>query len=124
MITINGKTYNGNNFTMSGNKIIIDGVEINDMEEAKEITVVVTGNINSISLGAAKSFVVHGSVGDISTGSGDVTCEDVTGSVNTASGDVDCKNIGDNVRTASGDVNADAIIGSVNTMSGDIKHKA
>lgn len=123
MITINGKTYNGNNFTMSNNKIIIDGVVINDIEEAKEITVVVTGNINSINLGATKSFVVHGSVGDISTGSGDVNCENVTGNVNTSSGDVDCKNIGGNVKTTSGDVNADSIAGFVYTTSGTIKHK-
>jgi hypothetical protein len=123
MITINGKTYSGNNLTISNNKIIIDGVEINGMEEAKEINVVITGNINSINLGAAKSFIVNGTVGDISTGSGDVTCENVTGSVNTASGDVDCKNIGGNVKTSSGDVNAETINGSVNTVSGNIKQR-
>lgn len=43
-------------------------------------------------------------VGEISSGSGDVRCGSVSGSVKTGSGDVTCKSVNGMIRTGSGDV--------------------
>lgn len=104
-VIINGKTITaGRNITISGNRVLVDGKDVTP--DAKEIRIEVKGNIDSLSVDACNSINVIGSVGDISTQSGDVKCGDVSGSVQTMSGDVNCG----------------AIRGSVKTMSGDINH--
>ena len=104
MITINGKTYSGNNLTISNNRVYIDGKE--QTEDSKTINITVTGDINSIKVDACNDFTVTGSVGSVQTMSGDVECGDVTGSISTMSGDVTCKKVG----------------GSVSSLSGKVKH--
>ena len=43
-VTINGKTYSGNHIQMNGNKVVVDGERVNDIEE-KEITITVDGDV-------------------------------------------------------------------------------
>ncbi len=99
---VNGKSYNGNNITISGGQIIIDG-EIQSSEDLSgEVSIVVHGDVGEIELGAGK--INCEGVGDISTSSGDVTCGNVSGSIRTSSGDVECGSVGGKIRTSSGDV--------------------
>jgi len=100
-ITINGKTYTGNDVSINNGQVIIDGVV---QEEIKEhvIHVVVNGGIDSISMGSGS--VTANTVGSVKTGSGDVECDDIRGDVKTGSGSVRCKQISGNVKTGSGNV--------------------
>ncbi len=105
-VIINGKTYvGGNNITISGNRVIVDGKDMTP--DAKDIHIEVTGNVSNLSVDCCNSVRVSGTVGELSTQSGDVTCGDVGGSVSSMSGDIRCGSVG----------------GSVKTMSGDISHK-
>ena len=98
---INGKEYKGNNVSISGDNVIIDGVT-QDGSLSGPVNVVVHGDVNTIE-NQAGSVTAH-NVHQISTGSGDVKCNNVAGSVRTGSGDVECGIISGNVRTGSGDV--------------------
>lgn len=103
MIKINNKVYKGQSITIAGNKIIIDGNEVTP--EELQIQIVVDGNIESIKADACNTISVSGSVGSISTMSGDVEIDgNISGSISTMSGDVDCNNVGGNISTMSGDI--------------------
>ncbi len=102
-IVIDGKEYNGNNVSIKGNKVIIDG-KAQDGE--------LIGDVN---------IVVHGDVKDLHNTSGTVKANSV-GSVDTLSGDVECGDVSGSVKTMSGDVTCGTITGSVKTMSGDVSH--
>lgn len=118
-VTINGKTYSGNHIQMNGNKVVVDGERVNDIEE-KEITITVDGDVKSISLGSG--HIKAKNIGSLRVGSGDVDCEEVNGDITTGSGDVDCQNVTGSIKTGSGDVSAIGDIGgSVQTASGDVK---
>lgn len=101
---IGGKTYVGRNIQVVGDKVIVDGVE----QEGSLV-----GPIN---------VIVHGDVDQLTTGSGDVDCDNVN-QLTTSSGDVGCDNVTGNIHTSSGDVHCGAVGGNINTMSGDIKHR-
>ena len=100
-VSIDGKTFSGNNITIINGEVIIDGVT-QDGELTGDINVVVNGNVDRIenSIGT----VTANAVGNVSTQSGDVNCDDVSGSVSTMSGDVYCDSISGNVSTMSGDI--------------------
>ena len=103
MIKINNKVYKGQSITISNNKIIIDGNDVTP--EELQIQIVIEGNIESIKADTCNTISVTGSVGSISTMSGDVEIGgNVSGSISTMSGDVDCNNIGGNISTMSGDI--------------------
>lgn len=103
-VTINGKPYisSGGSITVVGNRVIIDGKDMTF--DANEIRIEVTGNVGNLSVNACNTLHVKGSVGDVSTQSGDVTCGDVKGSVSTMSGDIRCGSVGGNAKTMSGDI--------------------
>lgn len=105
--TINGKTYKGNNISINGNKVTIDGVLQTD-ELGTTITVVVQGNCESIE-SSSGDITVEGSCRDINTASGDVkVLGDVNGDISTMSGDVDIKG---------------SHSGKIKTMSGDVSYR-
>ena len=106
MIVINNKSYVGTQLTIDGIKIIIDGREVTEDHQQKEINIKVEGGLEKLDVSSCRSLVVNGDVG----------------SVKTVSGDIDCRDIKGDVRTVSGDVNAHDVGGSVNTISGDIRH--
>ncbi|MGR5367102.1 hypothetical protein [Photobacterium damselae] len=103
-VVIDGRTFSGCNIQINGNKVIVDGVPQGG-ELVGDITVTVHGDVDSMQLGSG--VVKANSANSVVTGSGDVTCGDVSGSINTGSGDVTCGNVS----------------GSVNTVSGDIRHR-
>lgn len=88
--------------------------------DAKDIRIEIHGDVARLDVDACTQVVVNGTVGELSTASGDVKCGDVAGSVKTSSGDVRCKDVTGSVQTVSGDVEASHISGSVRTVSGDI----
>lgn len=105
-IIINGKNYSGNSIIISGNKVVVNGVDVTP--DSKQINIKVEGNISELKVDSCDKIDVIGDVSNIKSQSGDIKITgNVNGSVNTMSGDVDCGAIG----------------GSVNTMSGDITHK-
>lgn len=104
-ISVNGKSYVGNNVTVAGNKVYIDG-KLSDDEDSKEITIIVDGNIDKLDVDVADFIRVNGNVNSVKTISGDVEVYgDCSGNVKTMSGDVECKSIAGDVETMSGDIN-------------------
>lgn len=101
-ITINGKQYQGRNFSIDGDKVIIDGVK-QEGSLSVPVSIHVNGDVQSIN-GTAKSIAVTGSCGSVQTVSGDVRCGPVTGGVQTVSGDVYCGHVAGSVKTVSGDI--------------------
>lgn len=104
-VVIDGRDFTGNNITIRGNKVVVDGVE-----QSGELV----GDIK---------IDVHGDVVSLNAGSGDVTISGSCGPISTMSGDVHCGDVTGNIKTMSGDVTCGAVRGSVGTMSGDIRHK-
>lgn len=102
-VTINGKTYSGNNIIISNGKVIVDGAEQSEVLE-HNIVVNVTGDVQSLETTSGDVNVIGG-VSNIQTTSGDVQCESVSGDVKTVSGDVNVRgNVAGNVKTVSGDI--------------------
>lgn len=100
-VTINGKTYVGSNITINGNKVSVDG---NVVEEAVNIHINVTGNVEKINI--TGDIEVHGNVGSAKTGAGDIDIiGDVSGDVETGAGDIVIKgNVAGNVETCAGSI--------------------
>jgi hypothetical protein len=121
MITINNKGYVGKSITIINGKVIIDGKDVTP--DSKEITISVDGNLDNLEVDHANTIIIKGDVNKVRSGSGDVSCGNITGGTQTGSGDIDCGIITGDVQTGSGDVNATTITGSVRTGSGDIKYK-
>jgi len=105
-VTIDGRTFTGRNISISGDKVVIDGVEQGGTLVGP-ISVVVNGNADSVETGSGK-VEVSGSAGRVKTMSGDVKCGAVTGDVGTMSGDVTCGPISGSVKTMSGDISGSA----------------
>lgn len=104
MITVNGKTYNGNNLVISGNNVIIDGKSVNT-EDTKEINIVVNGDISSIDVDNCNFIEVNGNCEDVETTNGDVyVTETVKGDVSTTNGNVNAMSIKGKVKTVNGNV--------------------
>jgi hypothetical protein len=105
---INGKKYTGNNVSINGSTIIIDG-KVVDTHDGKQLEIIITGG--PVSVNAAEGNVtVNGNVeGDVNAAgsvkchdvgknvkaSGSVTAGDVQGDVD-ASGSVHCGKVGGN----------------------------
>lgn len=100
-VTINGKTYVGRNITINGNKVSVDG---NVVEEAVNIYINVTGNVEKIN--TTGDIKVHGNVGSAETGAGDIVIEgNVSGNVETGAGDIVIKgNVAGEVSTCAGSI--------------------
>ena len=102
-VTIDGKSFSGNNIQIKGNKVIVDG-QSQDGELIGNISVEINGNVDSLTTGSG-DVVVHGDANSIKTGSGDVNIDrNVAGNVSTGSGDVDCGTINGNISTGSGNI--------------------
>jgi len=117
-VTINGKTYKGNNVTVINNRVIIDGKDVTDKEAVKDgiLTVKVEGVLDSLT---TDGDVVAGLVkGNIDAG-GSVSCDDVDGDVD-AGGSVNCGNVGGDV-DAGGSVNCGKVGGDVDA-GGSVRH--
>lgn len=103
-VTINGKTYIGNNIIVSNGKIMVDGKNVTS--DDKVINITVNGNIDSLKVDTCNKLEIIGNVTNVNTVSGDININgDVSGSIQTVSGDVKCKNVGGSINTLSGDIN-------------------
>lgn len=126
MININGKIFYGNNISMSGNKITIDGVVVTDEDivNNKTVNITVEGNIESIEADYVTKIDIKGTTGSVKTTSGDVHCGNVAGDVKSTSGDVDIDGyVNGSIQTMSGNVSCGSVGGNIKTMSGNIKHR-
>lgn len=121
MININGTTFSGNSIVVNNGRVIINGKD--QTPDGKEISIIVTGNIEELDVDYCKEVVINGNVTNARTGSGDLTCNSILGNAQSGSGDIECESIGGSVQTGSGDVKSTTIQGSVRTGSGDIKYK-
>ncbi len=103
-VTINGKSYFGNNISVSNNKVYIDGKEATPGED-KVINISIEGNVESLSVDGCDHVTVSGSAGSVKTLSGNVNIKgDVSGDANTMSGNLSCGNVGGSVKTMSGNI--------------------
>ena len=103
-VQINGVTYSGNNISIKGDKVAVDGKTKIELKE-KNITINISSAVEELQANC-KSIVAWpgSSIGSIRTVSGDVSCIDVSRDINTISGDVKCKKINGTVNTISGDI--------------------
>ena len=92
-ITINGKTYQGNNIQIKNNKVIIDGKEIKESEKEfnKDINIVIENSQNcNIEIDTCKDLNLKGSFKTLNVGSGDIVVKDSDcGNVNVQASDIE-----------------------------------
>lgn len=101
-ININGRTYRGNNLSIVGGKVIIDGVT----QDGEQLS------------GVVELRVTEGILGSLNTDCS-VTCGNVQGYVS-AGGSVECGDIGGAVN-AGGSVRCGKVTGPVNA-GGSVRH--
>lgn len=93
-VTVNGRTYEGNNVTVTNNRVIIDGVDVTNKDTPKTILQIeIKGTLASLTTDASVSC--NSIAGDVHAG-GSVNCDDVKGNVS-AGGSVNADDIGGNV---------------------------
>lgn len=102
-VVINGQSYKGNNVSIAGGVVTIDGVRQDGEFKEKTLNISISGDVASLKT-ASGNITVNGYCEEVETVSGDVTCEDVQGSVETVSGNVKAEVIHGKVRTVSGNV--------------------
>ncbi len=103
MIRINGVEYGGNSISINNDNIVIDGKKIKVSE--KQISIIVTGNIDTIDIDQCENIGVTGDVRTVKTMSGDVLVGgNVTGDIKTMAGDVTCADVSGKIKTMSGDI--------------------
>ena len=100
-VTINGRSFSGNNISIVGNKVIVNGVEQSG-SLVGPITVEVHGDVDMLNV--VSGNVTARNVNRVKTGSGDVSCGDVNGDISTGSGDVKCGTVAGKIKTGSGGV--------------------
>lgn len=120
---INGVTYTGNNITIVGGKVIIDGVEQESLEESKVLNIIINGNVDKLE--SCNEVTVHGDCNSVDSMSGSVTINgNVENGIDTQSGRVEVSgDVGGSVETMSGRVSCGNVAGNIQTMSGNIKHR-
>ena len=100
MVTINGKTYHGNNIVVRNGVVTIDGVAVDGEHKNGILEIKVGGDL--CQLKSDLSVSVNGQVsGDVTAG-GSVNCGNVVGDVS-AGGSVHCGRVGGDL-TAGGSV--------------------
>lgn len=100
-VVIDGREFKGNNIQIKDNKVIVDG-RTQKGELVGDINVTVHGDVELLKNGSGNVNALN--VGELTTGSGDVKCGDVSGNIRTGSGDVICGCVGGSIRTGLGDV--------------------
>lgn len=99
-ITINGRSYYGENITINGDMVTVDGVAQGELT-SNDRDLIITGDLVSVE-SESGAITVNGNSNYVKTMSGEVTCGNVTGSVKTMSGAVRCERISGPVSTMSG----------------------
>ena len=97
---------NGNTITRIGNKLIIDGQEIDLNKPQQIINITIDGNVENLDVPVVGTLIIQG----------DCKSVDVTnGSINIQG------NVGGDVQTVNGSIKANSILGKCSTVNGSIK---
>lgn len=107
-VSINGKTYVGNNININGNQVYIDGELQDDLDDTKKIEVSILSNVEKIV--SEESIYIKGNVKGNVEAKASVNCDDITGNVS-AGASVNCDNIHGNA-FAGATINCDDIKGN------------
>lgn len=107
-ITINGKTYTGNNISINNNQVYIDGKLQDEVDDDRKIELTILSNVDKII--SEESIYIKGNVSGNVEAKVNVNCDDVDGNVN-AGVNVNCDDITGNA-TAGVTINCDDIGGS------------
>ena len=102
-VSINGQTYVGDNISIIGDRVVVDGKD-KKPTLAGPIDVTVEGDCNLVELQCGTVSISGNVSGVVQTGSGDIHCGTVGGNVQNVSGDINCGNVTGSVRTGSGDI--------------------
>lgn len=102
-IVINGQSYSGNNVTIQGGVVTVDGVRQGESLKEKILNITINGRVDNLTT-TSGNVTVNGSCDEIETVSGSISCGEVNGSVETVSGSVKAEVIHGNVRTVSGSI--------------------
>lgn len=93
-VQINGVSYTGSNISLRGNRLKIDGKEVDtEITAIMEVRILGGGKIDKLETDASVNCMLV--VGSVSAG-GSVNCDDVGGNVS-AGGSVNCDDVGGNV---------------------------
>lgn len=118
-IVVNGHTVVGRNVSIVNGKITVDGKLI-EFPDAKEIKIVVEGDLGSLRVDAG-DVSVQGSCGEIEVNQGSVTVAgDVKGEIQADQGRVECNDVYADVKVNMGNINAAAIHGNATARMGNI----
>jgi hypothetical protein len=103
-VIIGDSKFVGDNVSIVGGKVIIDGVEQSmDVSNQPQIDVTVYGDIKDIELGGG-NLKCENVGGDVEVRGGNVTCNDIEGSVSSRGGNVTCGKVGGDVSSRGGNV--------------------
>lgn len=101
-VTIDGRTFSGSSISITGNKVIVDGVA-QDGELVGDITVTVNGDCDTVE-NSNGNVEIKGSAGSVRTSNGRITCGNVTGDVTSSNGTITCGAVSGSVRTSNGNI--------------------
>lgn len=105
MITINGKSFKGNNVSIINNEVIIDGKKANSDDDSKIINISIDGNIESLNVDYCEKIEVVGECESVSSKNGNIAIQgNVSGDVTNKNGNIICRNVGGDASTKNGDV--------------------
>lgn len=110
-ISINNKTYTGNNIVINDDGIYVDGVLQGESDDKKKVEIKIISNVERIE--SKESITIIGNVNarDVVAGTS-VNCDDISGNVR-AGTSVNCDDVRGDV-TAGTTVNCDKITGNAN----------
>jgi hypothetical protein len=111
-VKVNGQTFEGDNISISGNKVYIDGKLVNegDSSDKSGIKIIVqSGTFNKIQ--SDESLNISGKVIGNIKALGSVNCDDVQGHI-TSRGSVNCDDVYGDI-SAKGSVNCDDVHGTI-----------
>lgn len=103
MITINNKTYKGNNVTIVNNQIYIDD-KLADTKDEKNIKISIDGDVDTLNIDHCDEILINGDCGSVKCGNGNVKCGNVGGNVKSTNGNVKCGNVDGDIKTTNGNI--------------------
>ena len=124
-VIVNGKTYNlpNGNVSVIGNIVYCNGKIVTDCDEfeAKEISIIIQGDNNTVSSDGA-NITVNGNANNVSTKSGDIEISGNANEASTVSGDIEVMgSIHGNCKTISGDIKAKQVNNNTNRFISDVE---
>ena len=103
MITINGKSYKGNNISVSNGVVKIDG-KIQHDDDSKQINISVVGNLQTLEVDSCEMIMVTGEVDSVVSYNGNVKCGNVNGWVTTTNGNIKAGDVSGDATTKNGNI--------------------